>query len=149
MSFVSINLHGCRPREWKRSISGSYLGLLPTILTCPTWSNSAVVFFCIEPDVGMPLHQAQCYFKQLIDGVVSQSFVHVPHAWVLHQNNIKQVSANYLTSLFRRPFIFGLILGFALFWLRKLEVKSSLVSLNPLSPGIHIQILQTDLHTFP
>ena len=23
------------------------------------------------------------------------------------------------------------------------------VSLNPLSPSIHIQILQTDLHTFP
>ena len=24
-----------------------------------------------------------------------------------------------------------------------------MASLNPLNPGIHIQILQTDLHTFP
>lgn len=28
--------------------------------------------FSIEPDVGMPQHQAQQYFRQLIDGVVRQ-----------------------------------------------------------------------------
>ena len=72
----------CHFWVWKgESISGSSLGLLhvPTILTCLTWSNSAVVFFCVEPDVGMPLHQAQRYFKQLIDGVVGQSLI--PNVW--------------------------------------------------------------------
>ena len=58
------------------SISGSYLGFLPTII----FNTSHMIkfssgFLCVEPDVGMPLHQAQRYFKQLIDGVVGRSLI--------------------------------------------------------------------------
>lgn len=34
------------------------------------------LFDRIEPDIGMPPHQAQKYFRELIDGVVS--IVHLP-----------------------------------------------------------------------
>ena len=120
---------------WKgESISGSYLGFLPSILLCLTWSNSAVVFFCVEPDVGMSLHQAQRYFKQLIDGVVGQSLIPIMFDVTVSKSvasNIKQGSANYLTSLCHRSFSSSLhFLGFALFWPRKLEVESNLVSLK-------------------
>ncbi|MPC66254.1 Serine/threonine-protein kinase grp [Portunus trituberculatus] len=33
------------------------------------------LFDRIEPDIGMPPHQAQTYFKELIAGVVSKTFV--------------------------------------------------------------------------
>ena len=32
------------------------------------YSNSNI---CLEPDHGMPIHQAQKYFKQLINGLVN------------------------------------------------------------------------------
>ena len=35
-----------------------------------------IVLFAVEPDVGMPLQQAQRYFRQLIEGVVSTTYQH-------------------------------------------------------------------------
>ena len=35
------------------------------------------------------------------------------------------------------------------FFFRELNSVKDCIEVNPLSPGIHIEILQTDLHTFP
>ena len=62
---------------------------------------------------------------------------------MFNTNFLSLLSANLTCNMFKCLCCRGSILE------ERKCTKTSIVQINPLSPSIHKQILQTDLHTFP